>query len=60
MLQFIDRKLKIFFYLILFLLLSTQITKNRVIKNNFVTENLNNIEVIGLSYENNIESLSKV
>ena len=52
MLQLIDRKLKIFFYLILFILLSTQITKNKNIKINFNT-NLNNIEVIGLSDENN-------
>ena len=52
MLQLIDRKLKIFFYLILFILLSTQITKNKNIKINFNT-NLNNIEVIGLSDKNN-------
>ena len=54
MLQLIDRKLKIFFYLILFLLLSTQITKDKDIENNFIT-NLNNIEVIGLSDENNLK-----
>ena len=54
MLQLIDRKLKIFFYLILFLLLSTQITKEKNIKNNFIT-NLNNIDVIGLSDENNLK-----
>ena len=54
MLQLIDRKLKIFFYLILFILLSTQITKNKNIKINFNT-NLNNIEVIGLSDENNLK-----
>ena len=54
MLQLIDRKLKIFFYLILFILLSTQITKNKDIKINFNT-NLNNIEVIGLSDENNLK-----
>ena len=54
MLRLIDRKLKIFFYLILFILLSTQITKNKDIKINFIT-NLNNIEVIGLSDENNLK-----
>ena len=54
MLQLIDRKLKIFFYLILFILLSTQITKNKNIKINFNT-NLNNIEVIGLSDKNNLK-----
>ena len=54
MLQLIDRKLKIFFYLILFFLLSTQITKNKDIEINFIT-NLNNIEVIGLSDENNLK-----
>ena len=54
MLQLIDRKLKIFFYLILFILLSTQITKNKNIQINFNT-NLNNIEVIGLSDKNNLK-----
>ena len=54
MLRLIDRKLKIFFYLILFFLLSTQITKNKDIEINFIT-NLNNIEVIGLSDENNLK-----
>ncbi len=54
MLQLIDRKKKIFFYLILFLLLSTQITKDKDIEINFIT-NLNNIEVIGLSDENNLK-----
>ena len=54
MLQLIDRKKKIFFYLILFLLLSTQITKNQYSKNDFQT-NLKNIQVIGLSEENNIK-----
>ena len=52
MLQLIDRKLKIFFYLILFLLLSTQITKDKDIEISFIT-NLNNLEVIGLSEKNN-------
>ena len=54
MLQLIDRKLKIFFYLILFILLSTQITKNKNVNINFNT-NLNNIEVIGLSDKNNLK-----
>ena len=54
MLQLIDKKLKIFFYLILFLLLSTQITKDKDIGNNFIT-NLNNLEVLGLSEENNLK-----
>ena len=53
MLQLIDRKLKFFFYLILFILLSTQIKINNN-KFNFNT-NLNNIEVIGLSDENNLK-----
>ena len=50
----IDRKLRFFFYLILFLLLSTQISKNNNIRNN-IKEKLNNIEVIGLSEENNFK-----
>ena len=54
MLQLIDKKLKILFYLILFLLLSTQITKDKDIENNFIT-NLNDIDVIGLSDENNLK-----
>ena len=54
MLQSIDRNLKIFFYLILFILLSTQITKNKDSKINFTTS-LNSIEVIGLSVNNNIK-----
>ena len=54
MLQLIDRKLKIFFYLILFLLLSTQITKDKDIEISFIT-NLNNLEVIGLSEKNNLK-----
>ena len=54
MLQLIDRKLKIFFYLIFFLLLSTQITKDKDIKISFIA-NLNNLEVLGLSEENNLK-----
>ena len=54
MLQLIDRKLKIFFYLIFFLLLSNQITKDKDIKISFIA-NLNNLEVIGLSEKNNLK-----
>ena len=50
----IDRKLRLFFYLILFLLLSTQIAKNKNIKSN-INNKLNSIEVIGLSEENNLK-----
>jgi cell division protein FtsQ len=52
--QLIDRKLRLFFYLILFLLLSTQISKNNNIKNN-IKNKLNNVEVTGLSEENNFK-----
>ena len=52
MLRLIDKKSKLFFYLILFILLSTQITKNKNTKENFIT-NLKNIEIVGLSDENN-------
>ena len=52
MLRLIDKKSKLFFYLILFILLSTQITKNKNTKKNFIT-NLKNIEIAGLSDENN-------
>ena len=49
-----DRKRKLFFYLILFILLSTQITKNQnIIKHSTTT--VNYIEVIGMSYENNLK-----
>ncbi len=54
MLQSIDKKIKLFFYLIVFIFLSTQITKNKKIDNNF-TIKLNNIIVTGLSDENNNE-----
>ena len=50
----IDRKLRLFFYLILFLLLSTQISKNNNTKNN-IKNKLNSIEVMGLSKENNFK-----
>ena len=50
----IDRKLRLFFYLILFILLSTQISKNKNIKSN-INNKLNSVEVIGLSEENNLK-----
>jgi len=50
----IDKKLRLFFYFILFLLLSTQISKNNNINNN-IKNKLNKIEVTGLSAENNIK-----
>jgi len=54
MLLLTDRKGKLFFYLILFILLSTQITKNQnIIKHSITT--VNYIEVIGLSYEDNLK-----
>ena len=54
MLLLTDRKGKLFFYLILFILLSTQITKNQnIIKHSATT--VNYIEVIGMSYENNLK-----
>ena len=54
MLLLTDRKVKLFFYIILFILLSTQITKNQnIIKHS--TTKLNYIEVIGMSYENNLK-----
>ena len=54
MLLLTDRKGKLLFYLILFILLSTQITKNQnIIKHSTTT--VNYIEVIGMSYENNLK-----
>ena len=54
MLLLTDRKIKLFFYLILFILLSTQITKNQnIIK--YSTTSVNYIEVTGMSYENNLK-----
>ena len=52
MLRSTDKKKKIFFYLFLFLLFSTQITSDKNAKNYFSTK-LNNIAVVGLSDENN-------
>ena len=54
MLLLTDRKGKLFFYLILFILLSTQITKNQNITKHS-TATVNYIEVIGMSYENNLK-----
>ena len=49
-----DRKGKLLFYIILFILLSTQITKNqKTIKNS--TTAVNYIEVVGMSYDNNLQ-----
>ena len=54
MLLLTDRKGKLFFYLIIFILLSTQITKNKnIIK--YSTTAVNYIEVTGMSYENNLK-----
>ena len=52
MLQLLDKKKKLFFYLLLLILLGTQIPKNQNNKKNF-TLKVNNIEVFGLSNENN-------
>ena len=54
MLLLTDRKVKLFFYLILFILLSTQITKNKNVNNNFDIS-LEKIEVTGLSNKNNLK-----
>ena len=54
MLQLTDKKFKLFFYLIIFILLSTQIKKNQDKKSIF-SSNLKKIEVKGLSEKNNFE-----
>ena len=54
MLLLTDRKGKLFFYFILFILLSTQVTKNQNIIKHF-TATVNYIEVTGMSYENNLK-----
>ena len=54
MLQLIDRKIKIFFYLFLFILLSTPINKKNISKDSF-KNNLNTIEITGLSEKNKNE-----
>ena len=59
MLQFTDKKTKLFFYLILFILLSTQITKNHNISKSPTTK-INHIEVFGLSNENNLKVLKSL
>ena len=59
MLQFTDKKIKLFFYLILFVLLSTQITKNHNISKSS-TIKMNHIEVFGLSNENNLKVLKSL
>ena len=52
MLRLIDKKLKLLLYFFLFILLSTQITKNKTYDNIFFAE-VNNIIVEGLSDKNN-------
>jgi len=59
MLQFTDKKTKLFFYLILFILLSTQITKNHNISKSSTIKS-NHIEVFGLSNENNLKVLKSL
>ncbi len=60
--QSIGKKSKLFLYLILFILLTTQIKINKKIENKFVTQ-IEHFKVIGLSYENNLrvsESLNSL
>jgi len=57
--QLKDKKLKIFFYLFLFIFLSTQITKKQKIINFFDTK-INDIQVYGLSNEKNLEVLNSL
>ncbi len=59
MLQLIDRKIKIFFYLFLFILLSTPINKKNIFKDSF-ENNINIIEITGLSEKNNNEVYDSV
>ena len=59
MLQFTDKKTKLFFYLILFFLLSTQIAKNHNISKSSTIKS-NHIEVFGLSNENNLKVLKSL
>ena len=59
MLLLTDRKVKLFFYIILFILLSTQITKNHNISKSPTTK-INHIEVFGLSNENNLKVLKSL
>jgi len=59
MLQLKDKKIKIFFYFFLFIFLSTQITKKQKIVN-FFDIKIKDIQVNGLSNENNIEVLNSL
>jgi len=59
MLQSKDKKLKILFYFFLFIFLSTQITKKQKIVN-FFDIKIKDIQVNGLSNENNIEVLNSL
>jgi cell division protein FtsQ len=59
MLQFTDKKTKLFFYLILFILLSTQIAKDHDISKSSTIKS-NHIEVFGLSNENNLKVLKSL
>ena len=59
MLQFTDKKTKLFFYLILFILLSTQIAKDHNISKSSTIKS-NHIEVFGLSNENNLKVLKSL
>ena len=54
MLQLIDKRFKFFFYLILFILLNTQIAKDQNFERELITS-IKNIEVVGLSEENNLK-----
>ena len=56
MLQSIDKKIKLFFYLIIFIFLSTQITKDQI-NNKKNKININRFEVFGLSSEENFKIL---
>jgi len=59
MLQFTDKKTKLFFYLILFILSSTQIAKDHNISKSSTIKS-NHIEVFGLSNENNLKVLKSL
>ena len=54
MLLSIGKKSKLFFYLILFILLTTQIKINKKIENKSITQ-IEYFKVTGLSYENNLK-----
>jgi len=59
MLLYTDKKTKLFFYLVIFILLSSQIGKNHNINDTF-TIKTNRIEVFGLSNENNLKVLKSL